>query len=71
MSRRQRANLRRRSVGRGIHTECPALLNAQARSEGFDIEIPDFVRTMFNDWEDELSGSLATAGRTPEHRRNH
>ena len=71
MSRRLRGTPRRGRVRRGIHTERLVLLNAQANGEGIDIEIPNFVCTLFNDWEDKLTGSHTTTNKTIEHKRNY
>ena len=43
--------------GRGAQAECQIPLSPQTSGEGFDIEIPEAVRMMVNDWEDELSGA--------------
>ena len=62
MSRRKCGTPCHGRQGRGAQLECQIPLLAQESGEGFDVEIPDVVRLIVNDWEDKLFGAANAAG---------
>ena len=66
MSHRQLGTPHRGFQGRGNQTDRPIPLSTQANSDGFDLEIPEAVHLMANDWEGELTGALSVVVRTLE-----
>ena len=70
MSHRQRGTPCRCFQGRGNQTDHPIPLGTQANNDGFDLEIPEAVRLMANEWEGKLTGALSAVGRTLERQHN-
>ena len=55
MPPQQRGTSRRGHAQRGTNSPRATPFNAQASSDGFDIKVPASLRTMIDDWEDELN----------------
>ena len=68
MATRPRGTPRRDRQGRNAQIERQIHLSSHANSECFDMDIPEEVRRIATDWEDEITGAGGAPGRNLERR---
>ena len=71
MPPRQRGTPSRGRARKGVSSQHDIKFNAQASSEGYDLEIPAPLCLLVDDWEYELTGPLSDTNRTTDCQRNH